>query len=94
MLFTRIAGLGSVLLLAGSLIGAAVARADEPAVQHHPDPALQQKLDALDRGSDPPGSPPAPDASQGGFPGAVRIPGTDTSIRVYGTGTETLKYSR
>jgi hypothetical protein len=80
--------------LAGFLTATGAARADEPAVQHHPDQALQHKLDELDHGSDTPGSTSPPDASQGGFPGSMRIPGTDTSIRVYGSGTETLRYSR
>ena len=83
--------LGSTMMLAG----AATARADDLSNRNHPDAALQQKLDLLDRGADTPGGPlPSPDVNQGSFPRSMRIPGTDTSIRVYGAGTETLKYSR
>ena len=82
------------MMLAG-LLAAAAARGDELAVQHHPDQALQQKLDLLDHGEDAPGAPPPlPDVNKGSFPRSVLIPGTNTSVRVYGSGTETLQYSR
>jgi len=56
---------------------------------------LQQRLDQLDAGQPTAGPPPPPGAAatQGGFPRSYRIPGTDTSIRVYGTASETLSYS-
>ena len=86
---------GSVLMLAGLLAGAVAARADDLPNQHHPDAVLQQKLDLLDHGSDTPDAPlPRPDVNQGSFPRSVRIPGTDTSIRIYGSGIETMQYSR
>jgi hypothetical protein len=84
---------GGVIILAGLLAG--TARADELPLQQHPGVALQKKLDLLDQGSDTPDAPlPNPDVDKGSFPRSVRIPGTDTSIRVYGSGTETLQYSR
>jgi len=68
---------------------------DDLSTQHHPEAVLQQKLDLLDQGTDTPDAPPpSPDGDKGSFPRSVRIPGTDTSIRVYGSGTETLQYSR
>jgi len=93
--FAGIIKLGTTAMLAGSLFGAVAARADDLSGQHHPDLALQQKLDLLDHGPDTPDVPlPRPDATQGSFPRSVRIPGTDTSIRVYGSGIETMQYSR
>lgn len=86
--------LGGALALAGTLAAATAAQADELPVQHHPDLALQQKLDQLDHGSDTPDAPPSANVNEGSFPRSVRIPGTNTSVRVYGSGTETLKYSR
>ncbi|HTW53070.1 MAG TPA: hypothetical protein VME45_14355, partial [Stellaceae bacterium] len=70
------------------------AGADELPLQPHPDVALQKKLDLLDHGTDTPDAPPPATIDQGSFPRSVRIPGTNTSIRVYGSGTETLQYSR
>jgi hypothetical protein len=82
---------GSAIILAGTV----AAQADDLSNQHHPNAALQQKLDLLDHGPDTPDAPlPQPDVDQGSFPRSVRIPGTDTSIRVYGSGTETMQYSR
>src|SRR5215469_2313562 len=92
--FARTAVPGSAMLLAGLLLAAVVARADELSDQYHPDRALQQKLDLLDHGAGAPDAPPSPDADQGSFPRSVRIPGTNTSIRVYGSGAEMLQYSR
>ena len=91
--FMRMITVGGVIILAGLLAG--TARADDLSTQHHPDAVLQQRLDLLDHGSDTPDAPlpPAP-IDQGSFPRSVRIPGTDTSIRVYGSGIETLQYSR
>ena len=86
--FARTATLGSAMLLAAALLAVVAARADELSDQHHPDRALQRKLDLLDHGAG------APDADQGSFPRSVRIPGTNTSIRVYGSGAEMLQYSR
>jgi hypothetical protein len=87
----KMIALGSALLL----VGAVAARADELSHRNQPDAALQQKLDLLDHGPDTPDVPlPRPDVNQGSFPRSVRIPGTNTSIRVYGSGTETLQYSR
>jgi hypothetical protein len=89
--FATVITLGSAMLL----ILVVAARADDLSDQHHPNAALQQKLDLLDRGPDNPDlSPPSPDVGKGSFPRSVRIPGTNTSIRVYGSGTETLQYSR
>lgn len=91
----RMVARGWAMSLAALLVGTVGAKADELPVQRNPDVALQQKLDLLDHGSDTPEAlPPRPDADKGSFPGSMRIPGTDTSIRVYGTGTETLRYSR
>ena len=92
----RMGALGGAVLLAATLAGAAGARADDLSGQNHPDPALRQKLDLLDHGTDAQGAtpPPSPDVDKGSFPRSVRIPGTNTSIRVYGSGTETLQYSR
>jgi hypothetical protein len=92
--FARTAALSSAMLLAGLLLAAVAARAEELSDQHHPDKALQQKLDLLDHGAGVPDAPPSPDADQGSFPRSVRIPGTNTSIRVYGSGAEMLQYSR
>jgi hypothetical protein len=93
--FAKVITLCGGLMLTGLLAGAVAARADDLSTQHHPDAALQQKLDLLDHGTDTPNAPlPSPDVDKGSFPRSVRIPGTDTSIRVYGSGTETLKYSR
>ena len=87
--------LGSAVALAGLLVVHAVAaQADDLSNQHRADTALQQKLDLLDHGSDKPDAPPSPDVDKGSFPRSVRIPGTNTSIRVYGSASETLKYSR
>ena len=87
--------LGCVMTLAGLRTGGVTARADNLLNQHHPDAALQQKLDLLDHGADAPDAPlPRPDVDQGSFPRSLRIPGTNTSIRVYGSGTESLQYSR
>ncbi len=82
------------MALAGLLVGAASAQADPLSNQNHPEATLQQKLDLLDHGSDASDAPPAVDADKGSFPRSWRIPGTNTSIRVYGSGTETLQYSR
>ncbi|HTW53048.1 MAG TPA: hypothetical protein VME45_14245 [Stellaceae bacterium] len=83
------------LVLAGLLVGAVAAQADDLSHPDPPDKALQQKLDLLDHGPDAPDTPlPAPDVAKGSFPHSIRIPGTDTSIRIYGQGTETLQYSR
>jgi hypothetical protein len=92
--FAGTAVLGSAMLLAGLLVAAAAARADDLSDQHHPDKALQQKLDLLDHGARATDAPPPPDADRGSFPRSVRIPGTNTSIRVYGSGAEMLQYSR
>ena len=92
--FARTATLGSAMLLAAALLAVVAARADELSDQHHPDRALQQKLDLLDHDAGAPDAPPSPDADQGSFPRSVRIPGTNTSIRVYGSGAEMLQYSR
>jgi hypothetical protein len=92
--FARTAVLGSAMLVAGLQLAAVAAQADELSDQHHPDRALQQKLDLLDHGAGAPETPPPPDADQGSFPRSVRIPGTNTSIRVYGSGAEMLQYSR
>jgi hypothetical protein len=56
---------------------------------------LQHRLDQLDAGQPTAGPtpPPGAPATQGGFPRSYRIPGTDTTIRVYGTVSETLSYS-
>lgn len=80
--------------MVGSVVLAGAAYAQAPPGPNHPDKALQQKLDLLDHGSDTAAAPPNPAIDQGSFPRSVRIPGTNTSIRVYGEGTETLKYSR
>jgi hypothetical protein len=93
-IFLRTAALGGALVLAGWLVGTVDPRADELSDPNHPDRALQQKLDLLDHGSDAADTPLAPDADKGSFPRSVRVPGTDTSIRIYGEGTETLRYSR
>jgi hypothetical protein len=93
--FAGMITLGSALMLAGLSVGTIAARADDLSNQHHPDAAFQRKLDLLDHGPDTPDAPlPSPDVNHGSFPHSVRIPGTDTSIRVYGSGTETLQYSR
>jgi hypothetical protein len=83
-----------MILLAGLLSGAVAARADDLSISQRADPVLQQKLDLLDHGSDTLYAPPSPDVGKGSFPRSVLIPGTDTSIRVYGSGTETLLYTR
>ena len=93
-MFARTAARGSAMLLAGLLLAALAARADELSDQRHPDRALQQKLDLLDHGAGAPDVPPSPDADRGSFPRSVRIPGTNTSVRVYGSGAEMLQYSR
>lgn len=91
----RIVALGGAAMLAGVLVGSGAARADDLSSPAHRDKALQQKLDLLDHGPDTQDAPlPSPDADKGSFPRSVRIPGTNTSIRVYGSGTETLQYSR
>jgi hypothetical protein len=83
--------LGSAMML----VAAVAARADDLSGQHHPDAALQQKLDLLDHGQDTPyDPPPSPNVENGSFPRSVRIPGTNTSIRVYGSGAEIMEYSR
>jgi hypothetical protein len=87
--------LSGAVMLAGLLAGAVAARADDLSNQHQPDLALQQKLDLLDHEPDTPDAPlPRPDVTQGSFPRSMLIPGTNTSIRVYGSGTETMQYSR
>jgi hypothetical protein len=92
--FARAVAFGGVIVLA-ALAGVGAARADDVSNPNHPDKALQQKLDLLDHGSDTPDTtPPSPSVSEGSFPRSTLIPGTGTSIRVYGTGTETLRYSR
>jgi hypothetical protein len=93
MRFARMVALGGMIAVAG-VLAVIAARADELSDQHHPDQALQQKLDLLDHGQDTPYAPPTVDVDKGSFPGSMRIPGTDTSIRVYGSGIETLQYSR
>jgi hypothetical protein len=93
-IFLRTATLSGTLALSVALVGTIAAQADDLSNPNQPDKALQQKLDLLDHGSDTPDTPPTPDANQGSFPRSVRIPGTDTSIRIYGSGTETLRYSR
>jgi hypothetical protein len=91
----RMAALGGAMVLAGLLAGTAGAQTDQPSGQNHPDQVLQRKLDLLDHGQDTPDAPPPPvNADKGTFPGSVRIPGTNTSVRIYGQGTETLEYSR
>jgi hypothetical protein len=92
--FGRTSALGRAMLLAGLLVGVAAAQADDLIDQHHPDQALEQKLDRLDHGAGAPDASPSPDAGQSSFPRSVRIPGTNTSIRVYGSGAEMLQYSR
>ena len=92
--FARPAAFGTATVLAGLLVGAVAAQADDLSDQHHPDKALQQKLDLLDHGAGAPNAPPSPDADHGSFPRSARIPGTNTSIRVYGSGAEMLRYSR
>jgi hypothetical protein len=92
--FPRMRAIGGAMVLAGLLAGAVGARADQLSNQNHPDAALQQKLDLLDHGPDTPDALPNPDVDKGSFPRSWRIPGTNTSIRVYGSGTETLQYSR
>ena len=92
--FARIVVLGGAIVLAG-LAGVAPAQADDVSGQQQTDKALQQKLDLLDHGPDTPDTPPpSPGLNQGSFPRSTLIPGTSTSIRVYGQGTETLRYSR
>ena len=93
-MFGRMVVLGGAVVLAGVLVGAAAARADDLSSPSHPDKGLQQKLDLLDHGPDTPTAPPSPDVDKGSFPHSWRVPGTNTSIRVYGSGTETLQYSR
>ncbi|MFZ2005122.1 MAG: hypothetical protein WAV02_08555 [Stellaceae bacterium] len=88
VMFAGMLALGRAMALAGA------AQADPLSNQDHPEAALQQKLDLLDHGSDASDAPPAVDADKGSFPRSWRIPGTNTSIRVYGSGTETLQYSR
>ena len=82
------------IALAWLVVGAGAAQADDLSGPAHPDKALQQKLDLLDHGPDTPDALPTPDADKGSFPRSWRVPGTNTSIRVYGSGTETLRYSR
>ena len=91
--FARIVVLGGAIVLAG-LAGVAPAQADDVSGQQQTDKALQQKLDLLDHGPDTLDTPPSPGVNQGSFPRSTLIPGTSTSIRVYGQGTETLRYSR
>lgn len=87
--------LGGPIVLAALLTASVGAKADDLTGQSHPNLTLQKKLDLLDHGTDTPATPPpTPLIEQGSFPRSVRIPGTDTSIRVYGQGTETLQYSR
>jgi hypothetical protein len=93
--FAKMIALGDVIILTGLLAGTVAARADELPLQQHPNAVLQKKLDLLDHGTDTPDAPlPSPNVDQGSFPRSVRVPGTDTSIRIYGSGTETLQYSR
>jgi len=89
-MFAGLAALAGAIVTAGTV----AARADQLSNPNHPDAALQQKLDLLDHGQDTPGTPPSTDVDKGSFPRSMRIPGTNTSIRVYGTGAETLEYSR
>jgi len=81
------------MLLAGLLVSAVAAQADDLSDQQHPGKALQHKLDLLDHSPGTPDAPPSPDADQGRFPRSVRIPGTNTSIGVYGSGVEMLRFS-
>lgn len=81
-------------VLIGLLAGAVGAQGGELSDQSSSNQLLQQKLDLLDHGQDLPDAPPAADADKGSFPRSVRIPGTNTSIRVFGSATETLEYSR
>ncbi len=93
--FAGMIALAGAAVLAGLVSGAVAAQADDLSNPNHPDAALQQKLDLLDHGPDTPDAPlPSSDADKGSFPRSWRIPGTNTSIRVYGSGTETLQYSR
>lgn len=90
----KTATLGGALVLAGWLAGTVAVQAGDVSNSNHPDQALQRKLDLLDHGPDAADTPaPAPDTDNGSFPRSTRIPGTDTSIRIYGQGTETLRYS-
>jgi hypothetical protein len=86
--------LGMPVVLIGLPAGAVGAQAGELSDQSSSNQLLQQKLDLLDHGQDTPNAPPAADANKGSFPGSVRIPGTNTSIRIHGSVSETLEYSR
>lgn len=88
--FSRMVALGVWIVLTGA-VGT---QAGELSDQRNSDTLLQQKLDLLDHGQDAPDAPPAADADKGSFPRSVRIPGTNTSIRVFGSAAETLEYSR
>ena len=90
----RMTALASAMVLAGLLAGTVGARADELSDLRGSDQLLQQKLDLLDHEQDKPDAPLPPDADKGSFPRSVQVPGTSVSIRVFGSATETLKYSR
>jgi hypothetical protein len=90
--FAPMAAIGRLIALAALLAGAPAAMADELSDLRANDQLLQQRLDQIERTQAAPGSPAGSAVTRGSFPRSYTIPGTDTSIRVGGTVSETLDY--
>ena len=90
--FGTMSAIGGLIAAVVLLTGMVSAKADELSGSP-PNNALQKQLDQIERASPDSGPAPGADATLGSFPRSYRIPGTDTSIRVYGTASQTLDYS-
>jgi hypothetical protein len=90
----RMAAIGGLIAMIAVLGGQRCACADELSDLRANNELLQQRLDQIQQATGDPGAPPGTPLKDGSFPRSFLIPGTDTSVRVGGSVTGIVQYSR